>query len=141
MNDRWTSCEEILPEHGQHVLVWDLRDNVFAFPRKGNFSGGDNGKGNVSMGDAIFTDRFFPMSGEQFIEKENTRIRFGNKLRKGYKIREWESVDQYIRENGRFSWSGQGPCSFSEVTHWQPLPTPPTKELGESRTSDFPNSV
>lgn len=49
----WISITDRLPSHGQHVLVWDNRDNVFPFPG-GQSALGDDGKGHYSMGDAIY---------------------------------------------------------------------------------------
>jgi len=105
-NDKWISVDEKLPEHGDHVLVWDLRDNVYPFPR-GNK--GDDGEGRSRYGDAIFFDKKVKWDD------------YPNELKS-----HWNDFEDYISINGpRYVWSGHGPCSFGQVTHWQPLPEPP----------------
>jgi len=99
----WISVKDNLPEHGQHVLVWDVRDNVFPFP--GGVAG-DDGNGRVQMGDAIF------FCGDIMWNETPDKHR-------------WKGADDFKSINGWHEWEGQGPCSFDSVTHWQPLPDPP----------------
>ena len=105
---KWIKVEDKLPVHGQHVLVFDLKDNVFPFPRGHK---GDNGNGNISIGDAIFFDKKCEWDEMDADYQSN-----------------WKNFNQYLSMNGpRERWSGHGPCSFDEVTHWMPLPDPPEK--------------
>ena len=102
---KWISIKDRLPEHGQHVLVWEDRFNVFPFPRG---SGGDDGEGRVRMGDAVF---WSGQVGWDEMTAERQKL--------------WKNADDYRSMNGWDEWSGQGPCSFGDVTHWMPLPPPP----------------
>ena len=104
----WISVEDRLPEHGQHVLVWDLRDNVYA--SRGNK--GDDGEGRLRCGDAVFFD-------------EKIKWECWSNESQSY----WNDFEDYISINGpRYRWSGHGPCSFRQVTHWMQLPQPPTQD-------------
>lgn len=104
-DDGWTYIEDgVYPEHGQHVIVWDLRDNVYS-------GKGDNDKGQVQGGDCFYRD-----------EKIDW-----DKSSDAYKAR-WKDYDDYQSMNGsRHRWSGQGPCSFGEVVAWRPFPTMPSR--------------
>ena len=105
---KWISVKEALPVHGQHVLVWDVRSNVYPFPRG---IGGDDGEGRVQMGDAIY------WSGEVCWKEMGA----------DYRQQHWgDSKENYIEcGNSWDRWEGHGPCSFSQVTHWMELPTEP----------------
>ena len=105
----WISVDERLPDHGQHVLVWEDRFNVYAFP-SGHV--GDDGKGRVRMGDAIF------FSGEVSWNERSVEDKSS-----------WKNKEDYKSMNAWDEWSGHGPCSFSDVTHWMPLPEPPKGEV------------
>jgi len=102
----WISVKDRLPNHGDHILVWDLRDNVYPFPSGHK---GDDGEGRKRYGDAIFFDKKVNWDG--YSEKTKSS---------------WDNFDDYISLNGpRYVWSGDGPCSYGSVTHWMPLPEPP----------------
>jgi len=102
-NSGWIGIKDRLPKHGQHILVWDIRDNVFPFPRG---VGGDDGEGRRQMGDAVF------LCGDTMWQERTNK-------------HDWKSADDFKSMNGWHKWKGHGPCSFGCVTHWQPLPPPP----------------
>jgi len=104
----WISIEDQLPEHGQHVLVWEDRFNVYPFPRD---HPGDDGEGRIRMGDAIYH------SGQHEWDMKEDKSPWNN------------SSEEYKSMNYWDRWKGHGPCSFDNVTYWQPLPKPPTKYL------------
>jgi hypothetical protein len=106
IEDGWISVEDRLPDHGDHVLVWDLSDNVYPFTR-GNK--GDDGEGRRRYGDVIFFDKKISWNGWSKESQSN-----------------WNDFEDYISTNGpRYIWCGHGHCSFGQVTHWMPLPEPP----------------
>ena len=108
MNNEWINVKDRKPEHGQHVLVWENRYNVFPFPR-GNK--GDDGEGRIRMGDAIYR------SGDVAWSQRSDKHHWNN------------NKADFIEANNRWdTWSGHGPCGFSDddVTHWIPLPFPPS---------------
>ena len=99
----WIRVEDRLPEHGQHVLVWDGRNNSYC-------GIGDDEKGSIRMGDAVY------FSGNEAWESMSFE----------YKKAWNNSIDEYLEcGNSWDKWHGQGPCSFDKVTHWMPLPKPP----------------
>jgi len=100
---KWISIDDRLPRHKQHVIVCNDRFNV----KNGE---GDDEHGRVRMGDAFF------YSGDVMWDE------------KGSEQSSWESKEAYARINGWHEWSGQGPCSFSEVTHWMPMPEMPEEK-------------
>lgn len=104
---QWIAVTDQKPKHGQHVLVWDIRDNVFPFPRG---HAGDDGEGRVQMGDAIF------WSGDTMWAERSREDR----------MRWDDDPAAFAACNGWDRWDGHGPCSFNKVTHWMPLPPPPT---------------
>ena len=126
----WINIKDRLPQHSQHVLVWENRFNVYS---RCNDGLGDDGMGRVRIGDAIFRDRLNGTTPEEFIEKQNQEIRALNLERTKYSLlKEWESYDDYCRANGSsYRWEGHGPCSFKDVTHWMPLPNPPEGFVNE----------
>ena len=101
-NDGWNYLSDgVYPEHGQHVIVWDMRDNVFDVNQK-----------LVTGGDCWFIDK------KVYWDKRplNDRMRWNN------------SFDKYLECNGtRYLWEGQGPCSFSKVVAWRPFPQKPSR--------------
>lgn len=100
----WIPVAEKKPEHGQHVLVWDTRNNVYPFPAD---TKGDDGNRRVHMGDAIF------WSGEYMWKMMSLPERM-----------KWnDDPKEYIKCGNKWDrWNGQGPCTFDKVTHWIPLP-------------------
>jgi len=107
LNDPWNYIEDgVFPIQGQHVIVWDLRDNV----RQGN---GDNADGQVQGGDCFYSDELTSWHTRPISDRE----RWNN------------SFSEYIEcGNGpRHGWSGQGPCKFSHVVAWRPFPTIPAR--------------
>lgn len=100
----WISVKDNLPEHGQHVLVWDERNNVYPFPRD---HPGDDGEGRVKMGDAVFW-----CGDTMWLD----RAPYHNNSKEQYLSCPGSKWDQ---------WEGQGPCDFDEVTHWMALPGRP----------------
>lgn len=104
--DGWISVEDRLPEHKQRVLCWEDRFNVFTYGDQP----GDDGEGRIRMGDATFVDSMVEFNEWPISERNHWNNDF----------------NEYIEINGpRYGWEGQGPCSFNNVTHWQPLPAPP----------------
>ena len=104
----WTNIKKTgrYPKHNQHVLVWTDRSNVFMWGRKTQSELSDDGTGRVRMGDAVFIDKKI-----DWCEQSDA-----------YRSR-WDGFDDFISINGpRYEWRGQGPCSFSEVTHWMDGP-------------------
>ncbi len=125
----WIDVKDKLPQHGQHVLVWENRFNVYS---RCNGGLGDDGMGRTRMGDAVFGDRLNGTTQREFIEERNREIRAHNITRPSdWPLKEWESYDDYCRANGpSHRWQG-GPCSFKDVTHWMPLPNPPEGFVNE----------
>lgn len=105
-DDGWFYPEDgVYPEHGQHVIVWDLRDNVYS----GN---GDNNKGQVQGGDCFFIDKKVEWDSRPLSE----RMRWN------------DNFEEYASMNGgRYIWNGQGPCTFNEVVAWRPFPSKPPR--------------
>ena len=106
---QWIDVNERLPEHDQHVLVWEDRFNVYPFQ---SGSKGDDGDGRVRMWDAIYWSG--QAEWDSMTKERQSR---------------WIDVDDYRSMNQWDKWRWQGPCSFGDVTHWMPLPKPPTNKL------------
>jgi len=100
----WISVKDRVPEHQQHVLVWDERDNVHT-----SSDHGDDGRGRIKIGDATY------YCGQT--EWDEKPLFDRNKWN--------DNPEVYKSMNSWDTWHGQGPCSFNEVTHWMPLPQPP----------------
>lgn len=98
---------ETWPEHQQHVIVWEDRFNVKAV---GAGHPGDDGKGRYRMGDAIF------WSGQ---------VEWDRHVAAG-SASSWNNDPEVYKSMNRWNrWSGQGPCDFTNVVCWQPMPSAP----------------
>lgn len=102
VDDGWNYIEDdVYPEHNQHVIVWDMRSNVF-----------DANGERVTGGDCWFKDQKVEWDKRTLDDRMQWK----------------DDFDYFLSMNGpRYRWKGHGPCGFGEVVAWKPFPIKPSR--------------